>query len=40
MLGAHAQKVIVLGLCMCVLVKSHLASVHPENTVMYLAGNG
>ena len=40
-LGAHAQEGYCS--CVCVSVKSHLtsgASVCPENTVTYLAGNG
>ena len=47
-LGAHAQRgLLYLVVCVCVSVclsvKSHLtsgASVRPENTVVYLAGNG
>ena len=42
-LGAHAQEGYCSWVCGCVSVKSHLtsgASVRPENTVVYSAGNG
>ena len=47
-LGAHAQRglqylVVCVCVSVCLSIKSHLtsgASVHPENTVAYSAGNG
>ena len=31
---------VCMCVCVCLSVKSHLASVRPENTVAYSAGNG